>query len=291
MVVLGVIGGSSLTNLDPKEEFGPIGLSVTKVTKFNADTAHGKVALKRIELSGDGGVKHSLVFMQRHGHADGGAITPPHKINHKANIRALFDQKVEAIIATSSVGTIVSNFPPGRVGVCNQYIDFTGAVVTYHEDDAKFTSVTTPFDPKLNAALLKTLRKEQKLAANVQLEFVYWLSPGPYYETPAEVTAAERMGAHICGMTCPREAKLCRELDVPYTSLAIASNWAAGRHPGDPSMALCHEEVSEMSARVTGTILKCLCDLLKNGLPGDGAAGSSRASSLPSSPAAKKSRR
>ena len=66
------------------------------------------------------------------------------------------------------------------------------------------------------------------------------------------------------------EAKLCCELAIPYSVLTIASNWAAGRHPGDPSMALNHEEVAEMSARVTGTIIKCLIDLLKNGLPMSG---------------------
>ena len=82
-----------------------------------------------------------------------------------------------------------------------------------------------------------------------------------------QVTAAERLGAHVCGMTAVREAKLCCELGIPYSALTIASNWAAGRHPGDPTMALSHEEVAEMSSRVTGTIVACLSDLLANGLP------------------------
>ena len=179
---------------------------------------------------------------------------------------------MDAIVATTSVGTIKAVFPPGRVGVSDQFIDFTGQVVTFHDEDAKFTSVTQPFDPALNAALLKTLRREQKIKSDVQLEFTYWLSQGPYYETPAEVTAAERLGAHVCGMTAVREAKLCCELGVPYSALTIASNWAAGRHPGDPTMALSHAEVAETSARVTGTIIACLVDLLKNGLPSKGSA-------------------
>lgn len=265
---LGIVGGSSLVTFDPKDEFKTIGLQIASSTKKTVNTEYGKVDLKFLELTGSGG-NHTLIFMQRHGHSKGG-ITPPHKINHKANMKALADQGVDAIVATTSVGTILSVFPPGRVGVADQYIDFTGQVVTFHDDDAKFTSVTQPFNAKLNAALLKTLRREQKLKSDVQLEFTYWLSQGPFYETPAEVTAAERLGAHICGMTAVREAKLCCELNLPYSALTIASNWAAGRHPGDPTMALSHEEVSEMSARVTGTIVACLVDLLKNGLPAQG---------------------
>lgn len=276
---LGIIGGSSLVTFDPKDAFGAIGLTVASTETLTAKNEYGSVRLKKIELANkDKKIVHTIFFMQRHGMGPG--ITPPHRINHKANIRGLYDQKLDAIVATSSVGTIVSNFPPGRVGVCEQYIDLTGAVVTYHEENAQFTSVTTPFAPRLNAALLKTLRRVQKLSSSVQLEFTYWLSPGPYYETPAEVNAAERMGAHICGMTCVREAKLCRELDLDYTSLAIASNWAAGRHPGDPNFQLSHEEVSEMSARVTGTVVQCIVDLLKNGIPAK-ANGSSSYSAPP----------
>ena len=69
-----------------------------------------------------------------------------------------------------------------------------------------------------------------------------------------------------------REAKLCRELDLPYAALLIASNWAAGRHPGDASRALTHSEVSETSRQVTGTIVTCLVELLKADGQYDGAA-------------------
>lgn len=286
MVRLGIVGGSSLVTFDPTNEFEGIGLKIASSTKKSVSTEYGKVDLKFMELKGSGG-NHTLIFMQRHGHSKGG-ITPPHKINHKANMRALADQKVDAIVATTSVGTILSCFPPGRVGVIDQYIDFTGQVVTFHEDDAVFTSVTQPFNVPINNALLKTLRREQKLKADVQLEFTYWLSQGPYYETPAEVTAAERLGAHVCGMTCVREAKLCAELDIPYSSLTIASNWAAGRHPGEATRALSHEEVAETSARTTGTIVACLVDLLKNGLPNP--AGKSSLPSPAASPRKKQKR-
>jgi len=277
---LGVVGGSSLVKFDAAAYFkGVAGWKFVSQKDTVAKTEFGPVDLREVELS-ENGEKHTIIFMQRHGHS-GGGITPPHRINHKANMMALVGKKVDMILATSSVGTIHSVFPPGRVGVARQYIDLTGVATTYHEDDAKFTSVTQPFDPELNKVLLKTLRRAQKLRADTKLELVTWLSPGPLYETEAEVTAAERLGADVVGMTAPREAKLTAELGVRYACLCIASNWAAGRHPGDPTMALSHEEVSEMSARTTSTIIACIVDVLgqKGAEPSSVAPSPKRASS------------
>lgn len=276
MVRIGIVGGSSLVNFDPTNEFEGIGLRIASRSTKTVETPYGPVSLKVMELAGS--ASHTLVFMQRHGHSHttGKGMTPPHLINHHANMKAMAEMKVDAIIATASVGTIVPHFPPGRVGVANQYIDFSGKVVTFHEDDAKFTSVTQPFDARINELLLGTLRRVQKVEASVPLEFVYWLSNGPQYETPAEIVAAGRLGGEVVGMTAPREAKLCAELGIPYCLLTIASNWAAGCFPGDPSMALSHEEVSEMSAGVTGTLVQCFADLLKDGLADKAAQGQKR---------------
>lgn len=265
---LAVIGGSSLTSFDPKNEFAIIGLEVTENKNIVEKTKFGEVHLRVIELKGKG-IQHTIIFMQRHSHSGGADIThkvtPPHHINHQANIMALKQQNVDCIVATASVGTILPCFPPGRVGVARQYIDWTGVAMTFSEDNAHFTSMTQPFDPKLNAALLKTLRRDQSVPDNVQLEFVFWLTQGPNYETEAEVTAIERVGGEVCGMTAPREAKLAAEIGIPYSALTIASNWAAGRSPGDKNAALCHAEVSEVSKTTTGKIVACLVDLLKNG--------------------------
>lgn len=264
---LAVIGGSSLVKFDPENAFGPIGLKVASSEDLTVKTEYGDVQLRKFELSGSGDVSHTIYFMQRHSHGGSGGvesgITPPHKINYRANVRALADLGVDAVVATASVGTIRPCFPPGRVGVANQYIDFTGEATTFFHDDAKFTSMTEPFDSTLNEMLVKTLRAEQNVADDVQLEFTLWLSTGPHYETKGEITAIERMGGDVVGMTAPREAKLCAELSLPYACLTIASNWAAGRAPGDPKKALNHEEVSETSKGTTGIIIACLTDLFK----------------------------
>ena len=243
---LAVIGGSSLVTFDPGTAFGEIGLSVASSENLTCENKWGTVYIKKFELAKEG-VQHTIFFMQQHSHGpDGGiatGITPPHKINYYANIWAIHELKVDFVLATSSVGTIREALPPGRVAVATQYIDFTGAATTFFHDDAHFTSVTDPFDAKMNDLLIRTLRKEQGLPADHPMEFTTWLSTGPHYETKAEVNAIDRMGGDCCGMTAPREAKLCAELSLPFSCLLISSNWAAGRAPGDPTKALNHEEV------------------------------------------------
>lgn len=269
---LGVIGGSSLVKLDDKQisAFTSTGKKLVSKEDTVAKTEYGDVHLVIIVLEDapcypviDRGIQHTIVFVQRHHNVTGGMM-PPHSINHRANMRALADQSVEAIIATSSVGAIVSSFPPGRVGIARQYIDFTGVPMTFHDTNAKFTSVTQPFDVALNKQLDTTLRRVQDLSHGVRLAYTCWLSAGPQYETEAEVTAIERLGGEVCGFTMPREAKLCAELGIPFAALLVATNWAAGRHPGDQTKPLSHAEFEACAAQREDVILGCLVDLLKN---------------------------
>jgi purine nucleoside phosphorylase len=108
---LGVVGGSSLVTFDPEKTFGVIGLEVVSEKDIVAKTSHGDVKLRQFDLAG-GGVSHSIIFIQRHSHTGQlgikHGITPPHKINHKANMKALADQGVDAIVATASVGTLIN---------------------------------------------------------------------------------------------------------------------------------------------------------------------------------------
>ena len=78
--------------------------------------------------------------------------------------------------APAGTGTLVASFPPGRVGLARQYIDFTGVPVTFSNTHAKFTSVTQPFSQSLNKQLDVTLRRVQGLGEGVRLAYTYWLS-------------------------------------------------------------------------------------------------------------------
>ena len=208
------VAGASLSTLvsEQLDAFRSIDLKIVSQDEQTVENQYGKVTLVVVVLEQPPcypviglGLQHTIVFLQRHRPGD---EPPPHAINHHANVRALADMNVESIIATTCVGTLVASFPPGRVGLARQYIDFTGVPITFHQSKAVFTSVTQPFDESLNKQLEVTLRRVQELPEKVRLQYTYWLSCGPQYETEAEVTAIDRFGGEVCGFTMPREAKV-----------------------------------------------------------------------------------
>ena len=73
MVRLGIVGGSSLVSFDPTDEFDAIGLRIASTKQHAATNAYGAVDLKILELKG-ANASHTLIFMQRHGHSNGGTV-------------------------------------------------------------------------------------------------------------------------------------------------------------------------------------------------------------------------
>ena len=257
---LGVIGGTGLINMDLTKRIVDVGGEVLRTDDVNVDTPFGRVPLRCFSLSVQG-TTHELIFLQRHHNASGHGC-PPHNINHRANMMAMNKSNVEAVLSVCSVGAIASNFPPGKVALADQYVDFTGVETTYHDDEAVFTSVTVPFDATINAKLEAILRTGQAYSHDEQMRYTYWLTQGPQFETVAEVNAIERLGGDMVGMTMPREAKLAAELEMPYAAVCISSNWAAGRHPEDDSKALDHLEVSAQANERLEPVWACIFGML-----------------------------
>ena len=256
---VGIIGGTGLIEMTVSGEFGNSGISLIRRDDVEVETPYGEVPLSCMKLSTPDGEKE-LFFLQRH-HNSGSASKPPHMINHRANIKALADAGCDVIMAVCSVGTLSTEFPPGRVALAEQYIDFTGVESTFYDDSAQFTSVTEPFSRKINSKLESVLRESQQLDIE-RMYFTYWLTQGPQFETKAEIDAIDKLGGHMVGMTMPREAKLARELNLPYVAVCISSNWAAGRDPNDGSRDLDHEEVSSQANRRLAPVWSCMIELL-----------------------------
>ena len=241
MMRLGLIGGTAMTSLATSE------LDVTRSDEIIVETKYGNVPMICVKSG-----SNELFFVERH-HGDG--TTPPHSINHHANIMALANAGVESILAICSVGAISADFPPGSVGYAIQYIDFTGVESTFANEDAKFTSMTQPFDGSMNKVLDSVL---SKLQPGLKLGRTYWLAHGPHFETKAEIDAICNLGGEVVGMTMPRECKLAAELNLPYAAIIVSSNWAAGREPGDSSKDLNHEEVSLTAESKLGPVIECI---------------------------------
>jgi len=247
MMRLGLIGGTAMTSLATDE------IEVSRSDDIVAQTNFGEVPLTCVKSG-----SNELIFLERH-HGEG--TTPPHNINHRANIEAMAGAGVDAILAVCSVGTIPDNFPPGSVGYATQYIDFTGVTMSFHDADAQFTSMTKPFDENMNKKLETVL---SELQPGLQLARTYWLAQGPQFETAAEIDAIESLGGEVVGMTMPRECKLAAEIGIPYAAILVASNWAAGREPGDSGKDLDHQEVSSTAESRLGPVVECIKSLSNN---------------------------
>lgn len=236
---LGIIGGSGLYDLP-----GLANVSHRKVlTAWGAPSA----ALTCGELHGV-----ELVFLPRHGSHH---HLPPHLINYRANIAALADDGVEAIVATAAVGGIEHVAGTGVIVVPEQIIDYTyGREHTYSdgtEAHPRHVDFSEPYTPNLRQALLAAA-VDSGIA--VRDGGVYAATQGPRLESAAEIDRLERDGCTIVGMTGMPEAALARELGIAYANISLVVNPAAGRAKGEITMADIERELAKGMGRIRSII-------------------------------------
>jgi purine nucleoside phosphorylase len=136
---------------------------------------------------------------------------------------------VTDILAVAAVGGITDKFAPGVLSVPDQIIDYT------HSREQSFFSeqfradnhidFTWPYDQDLREILLKAAADAGLTALDGA---TYAAVQGPRLETAAEIRRLARDGCDLVGMTGMPEACLAREAELPYATLAVAANWAAG---------------------------------------------------------------
>jgi len=180
-----------------------------------------------IFLSNRGGV--DIAFLPRHGKNHS---CPPHCINYRANLWALKEMGVKAVIAVNAVGGIHANLGPGEIAVPEQIVDYTwGREHSFcdgRSGELLHVDFTRPYDEALRSILIAC-------ADEIPLwpHGVYACTQGPRLESAAEVERIKRDGGDMIGMTGMPEAALARELDLAYASLAVSVNWAAGLSDSD----------------------------------------------------------
>ena len=187
--------------------------------------------------------ERDVFFCPRHGteHSQ-----PPHRINYRANIWALWQLGVKRIIATATVGALHRN--GGAVGdivLVDQFLDFTaGRSQTFFEGpEVTHVDLTEPYCPYLRRLLARTLTN---LDLKIRYGGCYVCTEGPRYESSAEVRALARLGGDVVGMTGVPEVVLAREAGICYATAALVTNWGAGI----TSRPLQHQEVvSGMESR------------------------------------------
>lgn len=204
-----------------------------------------------------------VCFLPRHGSDHS---VPPHAINYRANIAALHQAGATAVLATAVVGSIEPTWGEGTMAVVTDVIDFTsGRAETFFDGTVPppipvaspvvHTDMSDPYDPALRRAVLTAAGE---LGLHVEPEAVYCCTNGPRFETKAEITMMGRLGGQVVGMTGYPEVALALEVGLPYASLALVSNHAAGVGPKAVSVGRIIEALDRRAPVVHSLITRTL---------------------------------
>ena len=209
---LGVIGGSGLYELD----------GLTEIEETKVSTAFGEPS--DLIISGVLG-ETRLLFLPRHGR---GHRLAPHRINYRANILAMKALGAEQLLSISAVGSMREEVVPGDMLIVDQFIDRTRHRVDtfFDEDVVAHVSFADPVDPALGDALEAS---GAATGSRCHRGGTYLCMEGPQFSTRAESNLYRSWGVDVIGMTNLPEARLAREAELPYATLAMATDYDCWR--------------------------------------------------------------
>lgn len=210
--LLGVIGGSGLYEMEGLEDTE----MVTVETPYGAPS-------DELLLGTLGGRR--LAFLPRHGR---GHRILPSELNFRANIYALKKLGADAVISVSAVGSLREEIEPGHLVVPDQFIDRTrGRISTFFGDGVvAHVSFADPFCPVLSDIAVAAARGA---GGTVHRGGTYICMDGPMFSTRAESHMYRSWGGDIIGMTNLQEAKLAREAEMCFATLAMATDYDCWR--------------------------------------------------------------
>ena len=206
--VIGLIGGSGLYDIDGLEDR----------EWRRVETPWGEPS-DELLFGRLGGVR--CVFLPRHGR---GHPTPPSDLNYRANIDALKRSGVTEILSLSAVGSLREDLPPGHFVIVDQFIDrtFARAKSFFGPGCVAHVSVAHPVCPRLGDALEGAARG---LGLPVSRGGTYLTMEGPQFSTKAESELYRSWGCSVIGMTNMPEAKLAREAELCYATVAMVTDF------------------------------------------------------------------
>jgi len=233
MSLLALVGGTGFDLRGPDSPF-------SDARDEQIPTRFGAASVTKARLEG-----RDIVFLHRHARPDNPSQkdVPPHQINYRAGIAALKMLGVTGIFASTAVGGLKRDWPPGTLVCMDNFLDLTtNRARTFFDQRAVHIDATHPYCGDLRRMLLDAAKRE-----NIELHDggVYAGMDGPRFETAAEIRMLQTLGADVVGMTGTTEATLAREAEISYAGVSIVTNLAAGLLPHP----LTHEEVlSAMNA-------------------------------------------
>ena len=206
--VLGVIGGSGVYEIN--------GLQNKRWKKVSSSFGEPSDELLFGDLNGQ-----EMVFLPRHGR---GHRIPPSEINYRANIDALKRAGVTEIISVSAVGSLKEELKPGMFVIVDQFIDRTFA-----REKSFFTSGLVAHVSMAKPVCSRLGNHIQSAAKSIGIEIVrggvYIAMEGPQFSSIAESELYRSWGCDVVGMTNMPEAKLAREAEMCYVSVAMVTDY------------------------------------------------------------------
>ena len=242
--LVGIIGGSGvdqiegLVNQEWREVSSPFGCPSDKLL-------FGQIANKPI------------VFLPRHGR---GHRLSPSSINYRANIDVLKRSGVTDVVSLSAVGSLKEKYQPGHFVLIDQFIDRTFArEKTFFEAGCvAHVNFAQPISSRLKDALYDSCKK---LNIPSHKNGTYICMEGPQFSTVAESHLYRSWGCDVIGMTNMPEAKLAREAELPYATVAMVTDFDCW-HPEHESVTV--ENVIKVMGKNTENACKLLRDVLPN---------------------------
>jgi len=214
---IAVIGGSGLYDIE----------GLTDIQEVNIDTPFGKpsdiITVGRLE-------EVEVAFLPRHGK---GHRLSPTEVPYRANIYALKSLGVEWLISVNAVGSFKLKMKPGHLVIPNQLIDRTRNRVDtfFGEGIVAHIPFADPFCPVLSGILF---RAAQRVGADVHPRGTCVVIEGPAFSTRAESRLYRSWDADIVGMTAMPEAKLAREAEICYASIAGVTDYDSWQEQCEP---------------------------------------------------------
>jgi 5'-methylthioadenosine phosphorylase len=206
--VLGIIGGSGIYDLP--------GLGDVREQRIATPWGEPSGPLRMGEIAG-----LPVVFLPRH---DKGHRLSPSDINYRANIDALKRAGVTDLVSLSACGSFKEELPPGTFVLVDQFVDRT-----YRRESSFFgrglvahVSMAHPVSPRLRIHLAQAAMAED---INVVRDGTYVCIEGPQFSTLAESLTYKQLGYSVIGMTNMPEAKLAREAELCYATVAMVTDF------------------------------------------------------------------
>jgi 5'-methylthioadenosine phosphorylase len=206
--VLGIIGGSGIYDLP--------GLEKVREERVKSPWGEPSAALRIGEIAG-----LPVVFLSRH---DKGHRLSPSDINYRANIDVLKRVGVTDLVSLSACGSFKEDLPPGTFVLVDQFVDRT------HKRESSFfgkgmvahVSMAHPVSPRLRARLAEAALLE---GIKPHIGGTYVCMEGPQFSTYAESMTYKSLGYSVIGMTNMPEAKLAREAEICYATVAMVTDF------------------------------------------------------------------